>query len=337
MVTVSVIIPNYNRAQVIGETIANMLQQTLPPHQLIVVDDGSTDDSVDVIKSFGDRVTLIQQPNRGPGAARNAGLRIATGEFIQFMDSDDLASLNKLEVQAQALTQHQADIVYGPWAKAWMRDRHIRLDNVVLQQNSLPSHRHPLHWFLTSWSMVFQQCLVRRSALEAVGYYREDMRLYEDSEYFLRLLLSGVSLIHESQTLTIYRLNDFGKLTGSGQHSRSGVMSKALFYDVALREIMYRPEFTLVLQDGIFCENIWKSICELQGQNISVPHKSLPSLSEFEFRYSHAYLNIQAWIRQKQKGLQQRIKGHRWDNSYQTGKITVWQRNLIRSMGLFLN
>ena len=68
---ISVIIPNFNRAGVIVATIENMLAQTLPPNEVIVVDDGSTDDSVEVIRSFGNRVTLIEQKNQGPGAARS--------------------------------------------------------------------------------------------------------------------------------------------------------------------------------------------------------------------------------------------------------------------------
>ena len=86
---ISVIIPNFNREALIGETVSNLLDQTLPPSEIIVVDDGSTDKSVDVIHAFGDKVELIRQANQGPGAARNAGLKIATGEFIQFQDSDD--------------------------------------------------------------------------------------------------------------------------------------------------------------------------------------------------------------------------------------------------------
>gem|GEM_PF-5011888 len=71
---VSVVIPNFNRAGIIGETIENMLRQSLPPHEVIVVDDGSTDNSAGVIRSFGSRVKLIQQENKGPGAARNTVL-----------------------------------------------------------------------------------------------------------------------------------------------------------------------------------------------------------------------------------------------------------------------
>ena len=85
--TISVVIPNYNRAALIGETIENSLRQTRPPDELIVVDDGSTDNFVRVIRNFGNRVVLIEQANKGPGAARNAGLASATGDFVQFFDS----------------------------------------------------------------------------------------------------------------------------------------------------------------------------------------------------------------------------------------------------------
>ncbi len=88
MSAVSVIIPNYNRAAIIGETIENMLSQTLTPHEIIIVDDGSNDNSLEVLKKFGNKIQLITQSNKGPGAARNAGLAVATGTYIQFMDSD---------------------------------------------------------------------------------------------------------------------------------------------------------------------------------------------------------------------------------------------------------
>ncbi len=114
---VSVIIPNYNRETLIGETISNLLKQSLPPCEIIIVDDGSTDKSVEIIRSCGAKIKQIQQNNPGAGAARNAGLRAAIGEFIQFQDSDDLFSLNKMAVQAKLLEQTGADIAFSPWVK----------------------------------------------------------------------------------------------------------------------------------------------------------------------------------------------------------------------------
>ena len=336
MTRISVVIPNYNRAQVIGKTITNMLQQTLPPQQVIVIDDGSTDHSVDVIKRFGDRVTLIQQSNKGPGAARNAGLKIAKGEFIQFMDSDDLVSFNKLQVQAQTLKDQNADIVYGPWLKAWMADQWLRPQDVVLQQKPLPVTRSPLLWFLTQWSMIFQQCLVRKSLLDQVRGYREDLRLYEDGDLFVRLLLVGAKLVHESETLTLYRLEDHGKLTSSGSQNSRKIRDKAYFYALVIAQLNNHPEHHHLLEHPEMQFHIWQSFIELK----MLPEAQAPEgIHHLEARAGNSaafIMHLRKWLNQKQSGLQQCLKGHRWPSSYQVGAITPHQRHLVADLGFSL-
>ena len=155
MPDISVIIPAYNRAGLIGETLQSLLNQTLPAREIIVVDDGSTDDTARVVERIAEelevrrleiddkqgagssdqgaldsrhspldsqpaakpRLRVIRQQNAGPGVARNRGLAEATGEFIHFFDSDDVAAPNKHEVQLRALIETGADIAYGPWVK----------------------------------------------------------------------------------------------------------------------------------------------------------------------------------------------------------------------------
>ena len=142
---ISVIIPAYNRASLIGETLRSLLNQTVPAKEIIVVDDGSTDGTAEkTLEAFenwkletgswknddGEQVSanstssiqhptfkILRQANAGPGAARNRGLAEATGEFIHFFDSDDIAAPNKHEVQLRALLETGADIAYGPWCK----------------------------------------------------------------------------------------------------------------------------------------------------------------------------------------------------------------------------
>ena len=138
MTGVSVIIPTYNRAGLVNQTVQNVLSQSLPPSEVIVVDDGSTDNTVDSLnREFGTQIHVVQQQNQGPGAARNAGLRLATGDFIWLMDSDDLASLNQLETQVDSLKRHSADVVYSPWARVWFKGNRLELDGPVLQQKEL--------------------------------------------------------------------------------------------------------------------------------------------------------------------------------------------------------
>lgn len=128
--SISVIIPTYNRANLIGETLRSLLNQTVPAREIIVVDDGSTDSTAEVVESeFADfsrqfsgkgnlpEFKVIKQKNAGPGAARNRGLAASTGEFIHFFDSDDIAAPNKHEVQLRALQETGADIAYGAWVK----------------------------------------------------------------------------------------------------------------------------------------------------------------------------------------------------------------------------
>ena len=131
---ISVIIPAYNRAGLIGETLRSLLNQTVPAKEIIVVDDGSSDGTAEAVERefsvfreqfSGNSISKIQnltfkflrQTNVGPGAARNRGLAEVTGEFIHFFDSDDIAAPNKHEVQLRALLETGADIAYGPWVK----------------------------------------------------------------------------------------------------------------------------------------------------------------------------------------------------------------------------
>ncbi len=332
MLKVSVIIPNYNRAAVIGETIKNILCQSLPPHEVIVVDDGSTDNSVSTIKKFANQVTLIEQKNQGASAARNVGLKVASGDFIQFMDSDDLASLNKLEVQARVLQEQKADIVYGAWTKAWLNNGQVKLQDVVLQQAPLPSSQHPLFWFLTSWSMVFQQCLVRKSLLDKIGGYREDLKLYEDGELFVRMLLAGAKLVHESETLTLYRLEDHGKLTASGSQQQRKILDKARFYFIVANLLTQEPAFSKILTHPEFRANVWSSLQDLE----KIPHESheLSNYQEdFLDKENLLLLNTINWLRQKKKGIKYRIQGHRWSNTYQTDSLKNQQKKLIENLG----
>jgi glycosyltransferase involved in cell wall biosynthesis len=213
---VSVVIPCFNRALLIGDTVENMLMQTLAPHEVIAVDDGSTDGSVETLRGFGNRIRLIQQPNSGPATARNAGFAASTGEFIQFMDSDDLASLNKLEVQANALLASGAELAYGPWIHLRIDGRRVTALGHVLQSKP-PSARLPLHeWHLRGWALTLQNCLFRRDLITRIGRLREDLIGTEDTEYLNRIFMASPRVVFTPSCLLLYRLHDTNKLTGGG-------------------------------------------------------------------------------------------------------------------------
>jgi glycosyltransferase involved in cell wall biosynthesis len=101
---ISVVIPCYNAAAYVGEAVRSVLMQTLPPHEVIVIDDGSTDASATVLSEFGSSVTLVRQTNQGVAAAVNHGVSKARGEAVAFLDADDLWMADKLERQVAVLT-----------------------------------------------------------------------------------------------------------------------------------------------------------------------------------------------------------------------------------------
>jgi glycosyltransferase involved in cell wall biosynthesis len=104
-VDVSVVVPLFDTERFVSEAVESLLRQELPPHEIIVVDDGSTDAGPELVASFGPPVKLVRQRRRGIGAARNRGVREATGEALAFLDADDVASPRRLAVQARALGQ----------------------------------------------------------------------------------------------------------------------------------------------------------------------------------------------------------------------------------------
>jgi len=110
---ISVIIPTYNRAHLIKRSVESVLNQTYKNIELIIVDDGSTDNTKEVIDSINDkRIVYVKQENQGASAARNKGIDLANGKYIAFQDSDDVWHLDKLEKQVHILKQNNADVVF---------------------------------------------------------------------------------------------------------------------------------------------------------------------------------------------------------------------------------
>jgi len=154
--TVSVIIPLYNAEAFLAEALASVLGQTLPPHQVIVVDDGSTDGSADVARRFGKQIALVQQPNAGAANARNRGVALATGDFLAFLDHDDYWAPEKLALQVAAFQQSpDREAIFGQMA----------------QHQSITTTSPTTHWVAhqahDGWHL--DTVLIRRQAFERIG------------------------------------------------------------------------------------------------------------------------------------------------------------------------
>lgn len=211
---VTTIIPVYNRAAMLREAVASVLAQTYRPIEIIIVDDGSTDDTFGVSEELArahQEIVVVHQANAGPGAAREAGRRMARGEFIQHLDSDDLLLPRKFELQVAGLRAHpecgasygitrlrMSDGSTGPyWART--AERIETMFPAMLQSR----------W----WGTMTP--LYRASLLAAAGPWTM-LRMEEDWEYDARMAALGVRLHFVDEVVAELRRHDTGNLSSHG-------------------------------------------------------------------------------------------------------------------------
>ncbi len=207
MPTVSIITPLYNKEPYVAETIRSVLAQTLADWEMIVVDNGSTDKGPDVVRQFSDaRIRLVTSPQRGPGVARNYGLSLASGEWVLFLDADDLLTPDYLDARVATATRTPGvHIVAGPWQE--FSDG----------SPDSPSHGAPAAWQKTmedvidsaigSAPWIIHAALVRRSWLSPDRIWPEAMdRLpSEDAAFWFRVVL-GAKLAWCKHEGALYRI-----------------------------------------------------------------------------------------------------------------------------------
>ena len=191
MPRVSVIIPCFNRAEYLSETICSVLEQTYRDFELICVDDGSTDNTRDVLDRFAGQITVLEHPgrvNKGQSAAINLGLAAATGEFIAVLDSDDLWTSGKLDEQVAYLDAHpEIGIVYG-------NGEAIDANGTSLYKIYPPGHveRNEVgDLLLDCYFLLPNNSLVRTSLYTEAGNFDESLRAAQDHDMVLRLAELG--------------------------------------------------------------------------------------------------------------------------------------------------
>lgn len=198
---VSILIPCFNAERWIGQAIESAIAQTWPHKEVIVIDDGSTDESLDIIKGFGDRIRWETGPNRGGNAARNRLLEMARGDWLQYLDADDYLKPDKVVSQVAALdTCPEVDVLLGPLIVEWHLDGATRIEF-----EKLPETRDP--WTLLAlWRLPQTGApLWRKSALEDVGGWSIDQPCCQEHELYLRLLMAGKRFTFHSAIGAVYR------------------------------------------------------------------------------------------------------------------------------------
>jgi glycosyltransferase involved in cell wall biosynthesis len=191
---VSIVIPAYNRAGIIRDTIANIFEQTYKNIELVIVDDGSSDDTLQILQSYSSRIKWATQKNAGPSAARNHGIRLSAGEIIAFQDSDDAWHPTKIERQVSLLERGGDSVV------CCLCNCTVQLPGIVVRSFENAPVDPPIDeglWLnpaevLATRFMLFNQAVaVRRRFLEKIGGFDESFRLMEDMDLALKLSLEG--------------------------------------------------------------------------------------------------------------------------------------------------
>jgi glycosyltransferase involved in cell wall biosynthesis len=171
---VSAIIPTYNYGKYVSEAVDSILEQSYGPIEIIVVDDGSTDNTAEVLKAYGDKIHYIHKKNAGLSAARNTGIAAAKGEFLAFLDADDKWKPNKIELQVELAYKTGHPVILCTRNEADLAYENVDFDNCFFHPSGLGSN-----------------ALIKRDRLLEVGGFDEELKSVEDREMMLRLTRNG--------------------------------------------------------------------------------------------------------------------------------------------------
>lgn len=192
--TISVIIPVYNGERYLAEAVRSVLDQTLSPDEIIVIDDGSTDGTATLVQSMAAGIRYVYQQNQGPAAARNRGLELASGDIIAFQDADDLWTAERLAIQSILLARHPSiHAVVG-------RTRFIHEDTAPAEFATQTAAASSPHWFLGIHSGLY-----RRSAFALTGPFNTSLRYHEDIDWFRRARAAGLVVRPHDDLVLLHR------------------------------------------------------------------------------------------------------------------------------------
>ncbi|MFN3523671.1 MAG: glycosyltransferase family 2 protein [Phenylobacterium sp.] len=213
---VSVLIPCYNAEAYVAQTLESVFAQTWPNIEVVVVDDGSTDASAAVVAAMArPNLTLVRQDNRGQTAALNVALAHAGGDFVQYLDADDLIDPEKIAVQMARLQGRPRSVASARWGRFYGAPQDTRFEEEAAVQRDLA----PLDWLAASRAgglgMMFPALwLIPMPLVREAGPWNERLTLNNDAEYFTRLLLTADQVLYCPEARCRYRSGLVGNLSG---------------------------------------------------------------------------------------------------------------------------
>ena len=212
---VSIIIPTYNRADLLKNTIESVLEQTYDNWECIIVDDGSTDSTKKLVNEFSTNdsrflfITKSDGSVKGASSSRNIGLQLSKGEYIQFLDSDDILASNKIEEQiAVLLGESNFTISTCKWGKFTQLNDPITLFEKNADYKNFSNSKE--YFDLIGLHGGFFPChsfLIHKELINLSGYWNENLTMNDDGEFFFRVVLNCDQIIFSTKTYVLYRQN----------------------------------------------------------------------------------------------------------------------------------
>jgi glycosyltransferase involved in cell wall biosynthesis len=220
---VSIMIPAYNAEEFIAASIRSAIVQTWPRKEIIVVDDGSTDGTADVARRFASKeVAVVSKQNEGAAATRNHAFALSQGDYVQWLDADDLLAPDKIERQLAAL--REGDSKWTLLSSSWGHFRY-RTESARFVPTSLWEDLTPLEWLIRKMGgddqhMQTATWLTSRELAEAVGPWDTRLHFDDDGEYFSRALLSSKGTLFVPEARVYYRETSSGRVSHIGASNK---------------------------------------------------------------------------------------------------------------------
>lgn len=237
---VSVIIPCFNAEQWIGAAIESCLQQTYSDVEIIVIDDGSTDNSLEIIKSYGDAIIWQSYPRKGGNYARNKGFDLSKGEYIQYLDADDYILPEKIARQVSFLEATGADVVYGDWR----HQRHLSDGSSFLDKVEISGLQADiLAALLANWWVALAALMYKRGAVEKSDRWDETLPAAQDRDFFLSVVMNGAKVAYQPGCYAIYRR--YGSVTVSTSSKARWLKSHHLVLKKAEQQLLQKNQLSM--------------------------------------------------------------------------------------------
>lgn len=253
---VSVCMPAYNAGQFIAEAIRSVINQTYKNWELIIVNDGSTDETVSIIKTFPDeRIKIFHQENKGQCAAANKAFKMSNGALIKFFDADDILSPSMLASQVARLNYTPLNVASAQWGRFYDND----LNTFKLSPESVWRDMPSTEWLVESWknAQPMMQCalwLIPREIIVKAGLWDERLSLINDFDFFTRVLVNSQTVLFTSDACLYYRSGIKGSL--SDTKTRKAFESAYLSIEQATQTLLnVRDDQNARLS----CANIWQN------------------------------------------------------------------------------